>query len=60
MSNGIEVVVKETIPEPGLRRQVGEIRNVLMGSCAVYLIQEERTVNIPSEYLLPSHPGPGH
>jgi len=59
MSNGIEVMVKESIPEPGLRRQIGEIRNVLIGSCAVYLIQQERTVNILSEYLVPSLPRTG-
>ena len=28
---GIEVTIKESHPEPGLRRQVGIIRNVLVG-----------------------------
>jgi transcription elongation factor SPT5 len=50
-TTGIEVSIKESLPDPGLRRQIGIIRNVLVGTCALFLIQEERTVNVPSEHL---------
>jgi len=57
--SGIEVQIKESHPEPGLRRQKGSIRSVLVGTCAVYLHQEERTVNIPSDQLAPVTPHTG-
>jgi len=81
-TTGIEVTIKETHPEPGLRRQTGIIRNVLVstlkstflicilmmsarithlyyflsqvGSCAVYLLKEERVVNVGPEHLVPN------
>lgn len=55
-TTGIEVVIRETHPEPGLRRQSGVIRNVLVGTCAVFLFQEERTVNVHSDQLVPVVP----
>jgi hypothetical protein len=52
-------MIKESHPEPGLRRQNGVIRNVLVGTCAVFLVQEERTVNVPSDQLIPTLPKTG-
>jgi transcription elongation factor len=57
-ATGIEVVIKESHPEPGLRGQIGIIRNVLANTCAVFLIQEERTVNIQPDQLKPVVPKP--
>jgi len=50
-TTGIEVSIRDTHPEPGLRRQHGIIRNVVVGSCAVYLLKEERVVNIQTDHL---------
>ncbi|CAG7818798.1 unnamed protein product, partial [Allacma fusca] len=58
-ATGIEVIIKESHPEPGLRAQIGIIRNVLANTCAVFLLQEERTVNIQPDQLKPVVPKPG-
>ncbi|CAL8108608.1 unnamed protein product [Orchesella dallaii] len=58
-TTGIEVTIKESHPEPGLRRQNGVIRNVLVGTCAVFLVQEERTVNVQSDQLVAIIPKTG-
>lgn len=53
------VRVKESHQDTSFRRQIGVIRNVGLGSCAVFLIQEERTVTIPTEYLSIELPSAG-
>ena len=55
----IEVEIKDTHSDTGLCGQIGVVRGVNPGMCAVFLPDEARTVNIAPEHLRPVTPERG-
>ncbi|KAG8235707.1 hypothetical protein J437_LFUL016326 [Ladona fulva] len=55
----IEVRIKDTHDDPGLSGQTGVIRGINGGMCSVFLLEEDRTVNIVSDHLEPIVPQRG-
>ena len=58
-SPDIEVEIKDTHSDTGLCGQIGVVRGVNPGMCAVFLPDEARTVNIAPEHLRPVTPERG-
>lgn len=55
----IEVRIRDSHDDPGLCGQTGVIRGISGGQCAVFLPDEDRTVNILQEHLEPVVPQQG-
>ncbi|GAB6022325.1 transcription elongation factor spt5 [Chamberlinius hualienensis] len=55
----IEVVIRDSHEDAGLVGQVGVIRGISGGMCSVFLLEEDRVVNILGEHLEPSIPKRG-
>ncbi|XP_046987782.1 transcription elongation factor SPT5 [Schistocerca americana] len=55
----IEVRIKDTHEDTGLSGQTGIITGISGGMCSVFLLQEDRTVNILAEHLEPVLPQQG-
>lgn len=55
----IEVRIKPTHDDVDLIGQTGIIRGISGGMCSVFLLQEDRVVNILSEHLEPVFPTQG-
>ncbi|XP_013782146.1 transcription elongation factor SPT5-like [Limulus polyphemus] len=56
----IEVRIRETHDDDGLIGQTGIIRGISGGMCSVFLLREDRVVNILSEHLEPVTPSAGN
>ncbi|CAG2162644.1 unnamed protein product [Oppiella nova] len=54
----IEVRIKDCHDDDDLIGQTGIVRGISGGMCAVFLLKEDRVVNILSEHLEPVQPGP--
>ena len=54
----IEVRIKDVHDDDDLIGQTGIVRGISGGMCAVFLLKEDRVVNILSEHLEPVVPGP--
>jgi len=59
LTTGIEVSIKGSIPEAGLKGQLGIVKNINNNTAAIYLLQEERVVSVNCDYLVATPPTPG-
>lgn len=55
----IEVRIRDSHDDPGLVGQIGVVRSISGGMCSIFLLEEDRVVNIMGEHLEPIIPQKG-